>query len=67
MLGIHVHEFNNEMKNGYAKFKNLPSFGSREISHYVNLGLESGKYDTAVLHVGVNDLVQKALIKSDRV
>ena len=52
------------MKNGYAKFKNLPSLGSREISHYVNLGLE---YDTAVLHVGVNDLVQKALIKSDRV
>ena len=55
------------MKNGYAKFKNLPSLGSREISHYVNLGLESGKDDTAVLHVGVNDLVQKALIKSDRV
>ena len=47
-------------------FKSLSS-GSREILHYVNPTLESGNYDSAVLHFGVNNLLQKALSKSDTV
>ena len=65
--GIRVREFNNEIKNGYTKFKTFPGSDSREILHYVNPTIESGNYDSAVLHFGVNDLLHKALSKSDTV
>ena len=65
--GIRVREFNNEIKNGYAKFKTFPGSDSREILHYVNPTLESGNYYSAVLHFGVNDLLEKALNMSDTV
>ena len=65
--GIRFREFNNEIKNGYAKFKTFPGADSREILHYVNPTLESGNYDSAVLHFGVNDLLQKIISKSDTV
>ena len=48
--GIRFRKFNNEIKNGYAKFKTFPDADSREILHYVNPTLESGKYDSAALH-----------------
>ena len=65
--GIHVREFNNEIKNGYAKFKTFLGPDSREILYYVNPTLESGNYDAAILHFGVNDLLHKAVNKSDTV
>ena len=65
--GIRVREFNNEIKNGFAKFKTFPVSDSREILHYVNPTLESSNYDSAVLQFGVNDLLHKALSKSDTV
>ena len=65
--GIRVCEFNNEVKNSYAKFKTFPGSDSREVLHYVNPILESGNYDSAVLYSGLNDLLQKALSKSDTV
>ena len=61
--GIRVREFNNEIKNGYAKFKAFLSSDSREILHYVSPNLESSNYETAVLHFGVNDLMQKRNIR----
>ena len=55
--GIRVREFNNEIKNGYAKFKTFPGSDSREILHNVNPTVESDNYDSAVLHFGpTNDL-----------
>ena len=65
--GIRFREFNNEIKNGFAKFKTFPGSDSREILHYVNPTLESSNYDSAVLQFGVNDLLHKALSKSDTV
>ena len=65
--GIRFREFNNEIKSGYAKFKTFPGADSKEILHYVNPTLESGNYDSAVLHFGVNDLLQKTISKSDSV
>ena len=46
--GIRVCEINNEIKNGYAKFKTFPGLDSREILHYVNPTLEYGNYYTVV-------------------
>ena len=40
--GIRFREFNNEIKNSYAKFKTCSCANSREILHYVNPTLESG-------------------------
>ena len=42
---IRVREFNNEIKNGYAKCKTFPGSYSREILHYVNPAPGSGNYD----------------------
>ena len=64
---IRFREFNNEIKSRYAKFKTLPGADFEEILHYVNPTLESGNYDSAVLHFGVNGLLQKTISKSDSV
>ena len=40
--GIPFREFNNEIKNGFAKFKTFPGADSKEILHYVNPTLQSG-------------------------
>ena len=64
--GIRFRKFNDEIKSGCAKSKTFPGADSKEI-HYVNPTLESGNYDSAVLHFGVNDLLQKTLSKSDTV
>ena len=52
--GIRVRDFNQQVKNGYAKFKSFPGGNSKEILHYVEPSLETGFYDSAILHVGVN-------------
>ena len=65
--GIRFREFNNEIKSGYAKFKTFLGADSKEILHYVNPTLESGNYDSAAFHFGVNDLLQKTISKSDSV
>ena len=55
--GIRVREFNQQVKNGYAKFKSFPGCNSKEMLHYIEPTLETGFYDSAILHVGVNDLL----------
>ena len=65
--GIRVLEFSNEIKNGYANFKTFPGADSRQILQYVNPSVESGNYDSAVPHFGVNEVIQKTRINSDTV
>ena len=60
-------EFNNEIKNGYAKFKNFPSSDLKEILNCVNLSLESSNNDSSVLHFKINYLMQKVRSKTDTV
>ena len=52
-----MRDFNQQVKNGYAKFKCFPGCNSKEILHYTEPTLETGFYDSAILHVGVNDLL----------
>ena len=52
-----MRDFNQQVKNGYAKFKYFPGCNSKEILHYTEPTLETGFYDSAILHVGVNDLL----------
>ena len=55
--GIRVREFNKQVKNGYAEFKSFPGCNSEEMLHYIEPTLETGFYDSAILHVWVNDLL----------
>ena len=64
---IYFREYNNEIKNDYAKFKTLPGSDSAEILHLVNPSLESSNHDSAILHFRVNELIQNARNKSDTV
>ena len=55
--GIRIHEFNSLVKKGYAKMKSFPGATSKELLHYVDPTLRDGIYNTAIIHVGVNDLL----------
>ena len=55
--GIRVREFNQQVKNGFAKFKSFPGCNSKDMLDYIEPTLETGFYDCAILHVGVNDLL----------
>ena len=56
--------FNQQVKNGYAKFKSFPGCNSKEMLHYIDPTLETGFYDSAMFHVGVNDLLNNKLPSS---
>ena len=55
--GIRVRDFNQQVRNGYVKFKSFPRCNSKEMLHYIEPTLETVFYDSAILHVGVNDLL----------
>ena len=55
--GIKVRDFNQQVKNGYAKFKSFPGCNSKEMLHYIEPTLETCFYDSTILHVGVNYLL----------
>ena len=57
MRGIRVSEFNQQVKNGYAKFKSFPGCNSEEMLHHIEPTLETGFHDSAILHVEVNHLL----------
>ena len=55
--GIRVRDFYQQVKNGYAKFKSFRGCNSKEMLYYIEPTLETGFYDSAILHMGVNDLL----------
>ena len=57
LWGIRIHEFNSLVKKGYAKMKSFPGATSKELLHYVDPTLKDGINNTAIKHVGVNDLL----------
>ena len=44
--GIRVREFNQQVKNGYAKFKSFPGCNSKEMLHYIEPTLETAFRNT---------------------
>ena len=55
--GIRLHEFNYWLHKGHAQLKSFPGGTSKELLYYVEPTLKSKKFDAALLHVGVNDLL----------
>ena len=63
--GKRVRKFNQQVKNGSAKFNSFPGCKSKEMLHYIEPTLETGFYDSAILHVGVNDPLNDKLPSSN--
>ena len=40
--GLRVREFNEQVKNSYAKFRSFPGCNSKEMLHYIEPTLETG-------------------------
>lgn len=55
--GIRPYEFNKYLTSGTAKFKSFPGATSKELLHYVEPTLEQYSFNTAIIHVGVNDII----------
>ena len=55
--GIRLREFNCWLHKGYAQLKSFPGGTSKELLYYVEPTLKNKKFDDALLHVGVNDLL----------
>ena len=45
------------LTNGRARFKYFPGATSKELLHYIDATLEESNFEVAVIHVGVNDLI----------
>ena len=43
-----MREFDQQVKNSYAKFKSFPGCNSKEMLHYIEPILETGFYDAIV-------------------
>ena len=55
--GERVRDFTQQVKNGYTKFKSFSGCNGKEMLHCIVLTLETGFHDSAILYVGVNDLL----------
>ena len=55
--GIRLHEFNYWLHKDHAQSKSFPGGTSKELLYYVEPTLKSKKFDTTLLHVGVNELL----------
>ena len=54
---IRMYEFNSLLKDRKAQMTNFPGFLSKEILRYIDIHIEDKSVDTAVLHVGVNNIL----------
>ena len=55
--GIRLREFNYWLHKGYAQLKSFPGGTSKELPYFVEPTLKNKKINDALLHVGVNDLL----------
>ena len=55
--GIRLSEFNYLLQKFYGQLKSFPGGTSKELLYYVEPTLKNKKIDDALLHVGVNDLL----------
>ena len=50
-------KINNSIRSGRVRFRNLPGGTSGELFHYMDTTLAEGNYDTAIVHIGINDII----------
>ena len=55
---IRLNEFKSCITKDHAKIKSVLEMTSKKLTHYTEPTLQVGSFDTAVIHVGVNDLLK---------
>ena len=48
---------NSSLNNGSARFKYFPGATSKDLLHYVDTTLQDNLFEVAVIHIGINDIV----------
>ena len=49
--------FDEDLKNGRARFKYFPEATSNDFLYYIDPTLEEGTFNTIVIHIGINDML----------
>ena len=49
---------NNQLTEGRARFKYFPGAISNDLLFYIKPSLEEGQFDTAIIHLGIDDLLK---------
>ena len=55
--GIRIRDFNQHVRNSFAKFEVIPGCDSEDMLHYVKQTLETKYYGNPIVNVRVNDLL----------
>ena len=48
---------NNSIRSGQIRFRNSPGTTSGELLNYIDSTLAERNYDTTIVHVGINDII----------
>ena len=65
--GMNIKEINRQIQGGRIHVKAFPGAKSTQLNHYVTPTLEEYRYDAAIIHVGINDILRSKhdeLVKS---
>ena len=56
--GIRIRELNRYITNATAVIKSFPGATSKELIHYVVPTLQEDSFNSAVIHIGINDILK---------
>ena len=60
------YNINRSLNNGSARFKYFPGATSTDLLHYVVTTLQDNSFEVAVIHIGINDIVNnKSYLNTD--
>ena len=57
-MGIRIREFNRYINNATARLKSFPEATSEELAHYVVPTLQEESFNSALIHIGINDILK---------
>ena len=57
-MGIRIREFNRYINNATARLKSFPEATSKELAHYVVPSLQEESFNSALIHIGINDILK---------
>ena len=56
--GIRIREFNRYITNATTRLKSFPGATSKELTHYVVLTLQEESFNSALIHISINDILK---------
>ena len=56
--GMRMKDLNSRVKGGKIHLKSFPGAKASQLNHYIKPTLEEYKYDCAIIHVGINDILR---------